>query len=457
MMGGLGLGLGLRLGTGIIAPATPATLTLPTDTADGTSGMTGTVTTNRSSGTLYWFISTSATPPTAANLKAAVGAAAAGSQAVTASGVQNIVDTGLTASTTYYTHYLHNNTAGDSNIATADGFTTAAAPTDAPVLTQTSTAGQNPLDWSGSYANWTTGVDYLGCRWRINGGAWTNETERLIDSDLSLQMLEGSASFAWPLFDAQTFTSGQLIEVQEWINRSGVIAYSNTLSDTMAGAVAFTLGTTNGGVIEQAASVTSHSGGNFNNLAFSAGRALVFLTSYSTAGGSTDSGPTSMTLTPSAGGTAITMSKVFEAARAGSRAIECWISDSNVSAIAYNLAITRPAAAEANAFAWGTLVGANPVATDTQGSFTNGGTATHTTPSVTVPINGLALGCYMIEDDGTPDNVTVGSPAIELAEIVSIPSFSVGLCLAQRTTTGTFSFTHKVGGPARFAIAWGPA
>lgn len=108
---------------------TAPVLTSPTDAADGETAMTGTVTTDEGNGTLYWFISTSATPPSGADLKAGTGAVASGSQAVGATGVQNITDTGLTAETTYYTHYLHSDSSGnDSNIATADGFTTDAAP-----------------------------------------------------------------------------------------------------------------------------------------------------------------------------------------------------------------------------------------------------------------------------------------------------------------------------------------
>lgn len=108
--------------------ADPASvLSSPTDTANGSDAMTGTVSTNESGGTLYWYISTSATPPSASDLKSGSGAVAAGSQAVSTSGVQNVSDSGLAAETTYYTHYIHVDTAtNDSNIASSDGFTTTA-------------------------------------------------------------------------------------------------------------------------------------------------------------------------------------------------------------------------------------------------------------------------------------------------------------------------------------------
>ncbi|MEL6362364.1 MAG: hypothetical protein AAFR21_14905, partial [Pseudomonadota bacterium] len=111
------------------APDTTApTLSSATDAANGSSAMTGTVSTDEGNGTLYWFISTSATPPSATDLKAGTGATASGSQVVSATGVQNVADAGLTAETTYYTHYLHGDAAGnDSSIVSASGFTTTAA------------------------------------------------------------------------------------------------------------------------------------------------------------------------------------------------------------------------------------------------------------------------------------------------------------------------------------------
>lgn len=101
------------------------TLSSPTDAANGATGATISVSTNEGNGTLYWYISTSATPPSASVLKAGTGAAAAGSQSVSGTGTQNASPTGLTALTAYYTYFLHRDAAGnDSTIAAADGFTT---------------------------------------------------------------------------------------------------------------------------------------------------------------------------------------------------------------------------------------------------------------------------------------------------------------------------------------------
>lgn len=111
-------------GGGTPAPTPAPTLSSPTASPFGTDAMTGTVTTDQSSGTLYRYISTSATPPSATNLKNGTGANAFGSQSVSASGAQNISQSGLAANTAYYAHYLHTTTGGDSNIVTSASFTT---------------------------------------------------------------------------------------------------------------------------------------------------------------------------------------------------------------------------------------------------------------------------------------------------------------------------------------------
>lgn len=107
-------------------------LSLPTDASTGTTTGSGTVSTTGTNGTLYAVITTSSTSPSAAQVKAGqdhTGAAAVdtASQAVSGSGVQTITGgfTGLTASTAYYAHYMHENTSSQqSTVSSADGFTT---------------------------------------------------------------------------------------------------------------------------------------------------------------------------------------------------------------------------------------------------------------------------------------------------------------------------------------------
>ena len=98
-------------------------LTLPTAYASGPTTASGTVTTNEATGTLYYLCNNSATATDVA-VKAGL------SQAVTASGIQTVNVTGLTASTPgNYIHYLHQDGSGnDSLVSSSAAFTTPAEP-----------------------------------------------------------------------------------------------------------------------------------------------------------------------------------------------------------------------------------------------------------------------------------------------------------------------------------------
>lgn len=110
---------------------TSPTLSAPLDSATGGTTATAAVTTDRADGTLYWVVDQSATPPSAAQVKAGqdqggAAADASGSQAVTATGSQTVASiTGLTSETTYYTYFMHESVnGGQSTVSAADGFTT---------------------------------------------------------------------------------------------------------------------------------------------------------------------------------------------------------------------------------------------------------------------------------------------------------------------------------------------
>ena len=119
---------------------TAPVLTSPTDTANGATAGDGSVTTDEGNGTLYWVVTQSATSPSVAQIQAGqdhTGSAAddSGSQSVSATGVQNASATGLTASTTYYFHFQHQDAAtNDSTASSADGFTTTSGDGTAPIL-----------------------------------------------------------------------------------------------------------------------------------------------------------------------------------------------------------------------------------------------------------------------------------------------------------------------------------
>jgi len=126
---GVALGTG---GSGALGDTTAPTLSSPTDTNSGSTGYSGSVSTNEGNGTLYWVVSTSSTAPTAVQVEAGQmhtgsSAAASGNQAVSATGVQNVSGSGLTSSTAYTIHFMHKDAAGNrSSVVSGDGLTTAA-------------------------------------------------------------------------------------------------------------------------------------------------------------------------------------------------------------------------------------------------------------------------------------------------------------------------------------------
>lgn len=120
--------------SGSAGDVTAPTLSSPTDAANGQNASTGSVSTNEGNGTLYWVVTTSATAPSAAQVKAgqdntSTAATASGSQSVSGTGVQTLspAPSGLTASTAYTTHFMHEDAAtNQSTVSSASGFTTAA-------------------------------------------------------------------------------------------------------------------------------------------------------------------------------------------------------------------------------------------------------------------------------------------------------------------------------------------
>jgi hypothetical protein len=132
-----------------VPDTTAPILTLPTGTTTGATTASGTVTTDEANGTLYAVVTTSATPPSAVDIRAGTGATYSTSQAVSATGVQNVAATGLTAETTYYWHFLHDDAAANaSNIVTSASFTTntvLTTPTlSAPGVTDITTTSVRP-------------------------------------------------------------------------------------------------------------------------------------------------------------------------------------------------------------------------------------------------------------------------------------------------------------------------
>lgn len=116
------------------APAGPV-LTLPTEANIGQTTVTVGCTTDTAAGTLYYYISTSATPPTAANLKAGTGAVKFGNVTTPGVGTETFNVTGLNNNTTYYTYFIQNDGANDSNILESGSWSTLPPATDSHTFT----------------------------------------------------------------------------------------------------------------------------------------------------------------------------------------------------------------------------------------------------------------------------------------------------------------------------------
>lgn len=122
-----------------IAPAsgggdtTAPNLTSPTGAATGSTTATVGATTDEGNGTLYAVVTVSGTAPSAAQVKAGQnnsGAAAtwSGSVAVSSTGAKTLSATGLTASTAYYAHLMHEDAAtNQSTVVSSSQFTTSSA------------------------------------------------------------------------------------------------------------------------------------------------------------------------------------------------------------------------------------------------------------------------------------------------------------------------------------------
>lgn len=120
---------------GSASDVTAPTLTSASVISVGTTTATGNISTDEGNGTLYSVVSTSATPPSVAQIQAgqnASGAAAvwSGNQAVSSTGAKNFSITGLANSTSYYSYFQHKDAAGNnSTVVSSAQFTTTSPPT----------------------------------------------------------------------------------------------------------------------------------------------------------------------------------------------------------------------------------------------------------------------------------------------------------------------------------------
>jgi hypothetical protein len=234
----------------IAVDTTAPTLSSPTGTQTGQTTATLGVTTNEANGTLYAFVSTSATPPSATALKAGTGAAFANNQAITTTGAKTASATGLTASTGYYVHWLHRDAAGnESTIATSAQFTTAAASGYATQMVRFSGSASDTVGHTMSGGASSTQLT-LSFWFRKNGGDGTDQIIFSLDGNAVIAQftpankLHVYSAGIWEAVSATTFTAGSAVyhalvsvdvatsAVQLYINDASDVGFSNTYSSS---------------------------------------------------------------------------------------------------------------------------------------------------------------------------------------------------------------------------------
>jgi len=144
---------------------TAPTLTSPSAVANGSTGGTGTVTTNEGNGTLYGVVTTSSTAPTALQVRNGqnhLGAAATwgGTLAISSTGSKQLNASGLTTNVAHYFHFMHEDAAGNrSTVASSGSF----VPTGSAVVASVSgdnivLLGETGIQAAGQYFGDTTGT-----------------------------------------------------------------------------------------------------------------------------------------------------------------------------------------------------------------------------------------------------------------------------------------------------------
>jgi len=236
-------------------------LTSPTDAANGATASTGSASTDEGSGTLYAVVTTSATAPTAAQVKlgqddSSVTATWSGNQAVSATGVQNITPSGLTASTAYTTHFMHEDAAGNQSVvSTASGFTTAAASSGAGYQDSTLTTpavGSNPTI---NYPAASSGDRLMILLFFIAGdkpsaapSGWTERLSDTSNTNIQYAVYERTAGASEPTSVGFTATYGYFVGI--------ALRFNNAQSGGTDGVENYTYGTT---ITADSISVTSGS------------------------------------------------------------------------------------------------------------------------------------------------------------------------------------------------------
>jgi hypothetical protein len=146
----------------------------PNASAEGATGYTGSVNTDDGTGTLYWAVTETATPPAMAAMKSG------NSQPVSGMGLQTVVGSGLTPDTTYHVHFVQeNNAAIDSAPVSSAPFTNNAPSVGEPgafglgdwSISDLASGGDARLTITGLPDN--GGTAFKAFFYSVDGGPWT--------------------------------------------------------------------------------------------------------------------------------------------------------------------------------------------------------------------------------------------------------------------------------------------
>jgi hypothetical protein len=150
-------------------------------TTDGYTAADLAVDTDEANGTLYWVVTTSATPPSAAQIKAGQNHAGAatvddGSQSVSGTGTQNAAASGLTNGTAYHAYFMHEDASSNQSNVVADSFTTDAfaVPDAFEVGDWSVAAGDEEADVTISSLPAANGATITDVEYRLDGGSWVS-------------------------------------------------------------------------------------------------------------------------------------------------------------------------------------------------------------------------------------------------------------------------------------------
>lgn len=223
---------------GAAGDLTAPTLTLPLGLPLGdTSGYLG-VTTDEANGTLYYVVTTSATPPSAAQVKAGqnnggTAAVYAGNQASGSTGAKSATATGLSSNTAYYAYFMHEDAAANqSSVSAASTFSTLTTGTSATSMSNLIGAmSVTPTALRQGYIAQMIQALYASGTWAKTDAMWVMAAH---DEQASRLNWITPGSFTLSAVNSPTFTTDQ-----GWAGNN-TTSYIDTVWDAATNGVQFT-------------------------------------------------------------------------------------------------------------------------------------------------------------------------------------------------------------------------